>query len=57
MRNGDLRECLYLVKNGVPFDVAFSLDRIDRAAWAIHFAEMDGAEFDTNTMRLKDPKK
>jgi hypothetical protein len=39
-----------LVRYGVPFDVAFSLDDIDRAAWAIIISEQGGRKFNLNTM-------
>lgn len=45
-----MKECLFLVKNGVPFDVAFELEEIERAAWSIIFSEMNGAKFDWNAM-------
>ena len=51
-----MKECLWLVKNGVPFDVAFALDDVTRAAWSIIYSEMEGAEFDWNTMRFKEQK-
>jgi len=38
------------VKNGVPFDVAFSLDSVTRAGWCIIFSEMGGARFDWAAM-------
>jgi hypothetical protein len=44
---------LWLVKNGIPFDVAFRLDDVTRAGWSIMFAEMEGATFDFETMTLK----
>ena len=34
-----LREGLWLVKNGVPFDVAFSLDDTERFAWSVCMGE------------------
>jgi hypothetical protein len=43
-------EALWLVKNGVPFDLAFQLSDIDRTAWAIIFSEQGGGvrfNFDT----------
>jgi hypothetical protein len=49
-----VRECLWLCKNGIPFDVAFSVDETTRTAWAIAFSEMEGHEFDWRTMRLKE---
>ena len=37
---------MFLVKNGVPFDVAFSLDDEERSAWAIIFCQFEGNKFD-----------
>jgi hypothetical protein len=45
---------LWLVKNGVPFDVAFSLDEITRAAWCIRFGQLDGRKFDWRAMEWED---
>lgn len=46
-----MRECLWLVKNGVPFDIAFGLDDITRTGWAIIFSEQaSGREFNWHTM-------
>jgi len=47
---------LWLVKNGVPFDVAFSLDDLERTAYAIAFSEMEGAKFNWDSMRFEEPK-
>ena len=41
-----LNDTLFLVKNGVPFDVAFSLDDEERSAWAIIFCQFEGNKFD-----------
>lgn len=49
-----LRECLWLVRHGVPFDVAFTLDDTERAAWAIIASEQGGREFDLGRMAFKD---
>jgi hypothetical protein len=49
-----MRECLWLVRNGIPFDVAFSLDDVTRAAWCIVFSEMEGNKFDWRAMRFKE---
>ncbi len=46
VENGELRSCLYLVKNGVPFDVAFTLEPHEVMAWSIIFGQMDGNEWD-----------
>lgn len=51
-----MRECLWLVKNGVPFDVAFELDEIQRTGWCIIFSEMEGAKFNFHTMQYEDQK-
>lgn len=42
---------LYLVRNGVPFDVAFSLDAEERTAWVVVFGEMDGRVWDWRAMQ------
>ena len=47
-------ECLLLVKNGVPFDVAFSLDAETRSAWCIVFAGFEGAQFDWDAGHFKE---
>jgi len=47
---------LWLVHNGVPFDVAFALDDVRRQWMAIKFSEFQGAEFDLNTMSFKDKR-
>lgn len=46
-------EALWLVHNGVPFDLAFSLDETHRAAFAIIFSGFHGSEFDWDTMRMR----
>ena len=51
MRHPDLLDCLFLVRNGVPFDVAFSLPEDERAAWVIALGTLDGGVFDFTTMR------
>jgi hypothetical protein len=40
------------VKNGVPFDLAFSLDDVTRAAFCIKFSEFEGNKFDYNRMEF-----
>ncbi len=43
-------DSLYLVRNGVPFDVAFSLSREDRLAWVVVLGRLDtGRAFDWAT--------
>jgi hypothetical protein len=39
-------DSLYLVRNGVPFDVAFSLDRTERLHWVVIIGTMHGRRFD-----------
>jgi hypothetical protein len=42
------------VKNGVPLDLAFRLDDVTRAAWAIIFGEFRGSVFDFTTMKFEE---
>jgi hypothetical protein len=51
-----IRESLWLVRNGVPFDTAFQLDDATRTAFAIVFSEFEGNEFDFNRMEFKEHK-
>jgi hypothetical protein len=39
------------VKNGIPFDVAFSMDDVTRTGFAIILSEMEGSKFDWDSMR------
>ncbi|MBV8656623.1 MAG: hypothetical protein JO142_02250 [Burkholderiales bacterium] len=50
-----MREALWLVKNGIPFDVAFGLDDMTRAAWCIVFSEMEGSKFNWDKMDFERP--
>jgi hypothetical protein len=45
-----LRECLWLIRHGVPFDVAFSLSDVERAGWCIIISEQGGRKFNMSTM-------
>jgi hypothetical protein len=45
-----LIDCLYLVKNGVPFDVAFSLSSVERLAFVIALGTLEGHDFDWSSM-------
>lgn len=47
-------DSLYLTRNGVPFDVAFSLPPEDRLAWVVALGQLDGGEFDFAALRWKD---
>jgi hypothetical protein len=50
-RHPDLIDCLYLVRNGVPFDVAFSLPTDERMAFVVALGSLDGRTFDWRTLR------
>jgi hypothetical protein len=50
-RHPDLIDCLYLVRNGVPFDVAFSLPTDERMAFIVALGSLDGRVFDWRTLR------
>ena len=56
MNHAPLREALYLVKNGVPFDVAFSMRRTERHAWSIVMGELEGGQFNWASFSFEDPK-
>ena len=45
-RHPVLIDCLYLIRHGVPFDVAFSLSPGERAAYVIVLGTLDGHSFD-----------
>ena len=49
--SADLVDGLYLVRNSVPFDVAFSLDRDERTAWIVALGTLDGRVWDWGAMR------
>jgi hypothetical protein len=46
---------LYLVRNGVPFDVAFSLAPSERLAWVVALGQLDGFAFDWASMSWRTP--
>ena len=54
--DGELTECLWLVRNNVPFDVAFSLDPETRFAYAVILARFEGSDYDFATNKWK-PRK
>lgn len=51
-----LAECLYLVRSGVPFDVAFSLPDDERLAFVIVLGSLDGNHFDWDAMTWQDDR-
>ena len=48
---------MWLVRSGVPFDVAFGMDETMRAAFCIVFSEMDGNKFNWSSMEFEEPDK
>lgn len=44
------------MKNGVPFDVAFSLDRDRRLALCVFYGTLEGGEWDFAAMTWRDKK-
>lgn len=50
-----LNEILYLVKNGVPFDVAWVLKPVERFSWCVIFGRFDGGKFNSSTMQWEQP--
>ncbi|GAC1626785.1 MAG: hypothetical protein NVS9B10_15070 [Nevskia sp.] len=56
IRHGPMRQALWLVKNGVPFDTAMNLDPVAMFAWSVIFREFEGAEFDDRSFRFKEQK-
>ncbi len=45
-QNAELKDSLFLVKNGVPFDVAFSLEAFERQVWVVTIGELEGNVWD-----------
>ena len=41
---------MFLVKNGIPFDVAFSLGPAEKVAYCVVMGELNGSSFDWETM-------
>ena len=52
-KSADLVDSLYLVRNGVPFDVAFSLEEAERRAWIVVIGELDGMAWDWGAMQWR----
>ena len=55
-RHPDLIDSLYLVRNGVPFDVAFSLPVDERNAFILALGTLEGREFDWHRLCWKPAK-
>jgi len=47
---------MWLVRHGVPFDVAFGMDDLHRTAFSIIISEQGGAVFDWDRMRFQEQK-
>ena len=45
---------MYLCRNGVPFDVAFSLDAEERLAWVVALGSLAGRVYDFDAGAWKD---
>lgn len=54
-RDPEIVDCLFLVKSGVPFDVAFSLDPVMRLAWVVILGEFGGLSFNWAEGRWERP--
>jgi len=51
-----LNEALWLVHNGVPFDVAFSLDDLTRKWMAMRFSTFEGHKLNIDTLTFEEPE-
>lgn len=51
-----LRNRLYLVKSGVPWDVAMSIDEVEAFAYCIILGEMEGGKYDWDSMKWQEKK-
>lgn len=49
--NNYTRNVLSLVKQGIPFNVAFSLEWHEIIGWLVILGELDGGVFDWNNMK------
>lgn len=54
-RDAALTDCLFLVMNGIPFDVAFSLEADERFAWVVIIGQLKGLTFNWNTHSWERP--
>jgi hypothetical protein len=50
----ELIDCLYLVRSGVPFDVAFSLSSAERLAFVVILGTLAGRRFDWSRLAWED---
>lgn len=52
--SAELNNILYLIKNGIPFDVAFSLPEVELTAYAIILGRIDGGKWNWDRMTWDD---
>jgi len=45
---------LYLVRCGVPYDIAYGLDEAERMAYVVTFGTLDGLRFDWKRLAWED---
>lgn len=55
-RDGALIDGMFLVMNGIPFDVAFSIDDEERLAWVVIIGTLKGLRYNWAGRRWEDPK-
>jgi hypothetical protein len=51
----DLLDCLFLVRNGVPFHIAFALPADERLAFVVALGTLAGRVFDWDQLRWTEP--
>ena len=56
-KSAELVDCLFLVRNGIPFDVAFSLDPDMLLAFCVIIGELGGRVFNWDKMAWEPPKR
>ena len=54
MRLGEQASPPHLAKNGVPFEVAFSLPAYEHLAYIVALGTLDGRSFESNSLSWKD---
>lgn len=54
-QNSELIDCLFLVMNGIPFDVAFSLDDDMRLAWVVIIGQLKGMKYNWDRRTWESP--
>jgi len=49
-----LQTALWLVKNGIPYDIAMNLDDVERLAYAVIMGQFDGNSFNWDRGQWKE---